>query len=205
MLELKTKWFTNSLAKQSMANNDYILCHDNNRVYILGYGRMTSSAKNTYNLELRDANENVLASYENLYIDAITNLILGVSPKSKANKDANKDANESKHKQTKQVSKQGNKESLLLTFDEAFEKACNMIESYKDIAKMLGKYNTKDASLLALYIIKEANESEAKRIKEAKKNEELNALRLSLDIAKEQGNTMLVDAIQTMISNKEKE
>ena len=80
-----------------------------------------------------------------------------------------------------------------------------MMESYKDVAIMLGKYDTKDASLLALHLIKEANESEAKRIKEAKKSEELNALRLSLDIAKAQGNNMLVDAINEMIANKEKE
>ena len=38
-----------------------------------------------------------------------------------------------------------------------------------------------------------------------KKNEELKALRLSLDIAKAQGNNMLVDAINEMIANKEKE
>ena len=147
----------------------------------------------------------MLSSGENAYLDALTKIILGSNPKAKANKEANesKDANESKPK--KQTSKQANKECLLLTFDMAFAKACNMIESYKQVAIMLGKYDVKDASLLALHLIKEANESEAKRIKEAKKNEELNALRLSLDIAKAQGNTMLVDAINEMIANKEKE
>lgn len=202
MLEMKTKWFSNSLAKQSMANNDYILCHNNNRVYILGYGRMTSSAKNTYNLELRDANENVLASYENLYLDAITNLILGSSPKSKATKEASEATKETK---AKQESKKGNKECLLLTFDEAFLKACNMITSYKEVAKILGKYDTKDAITLTLHILDEAKANETKRIKEAKKNEELQALRLSLDIAKQQGNNMLIDAINDMIAKKEKE
>ena len=207
MLELKTKWFTNSLAKQSMLNKDFILCHDGTRLFIVGYGDLTSSGKNTYNYEVKDNEKNVvLSSGENAYLDALTKIILGTSPKAKANKDKDtNEAKENKPKETKQVSKKANKESLLLTFNEAFDKACNMIESYKDVAKMLGKYDTKDASLLALHLIKEANESEAKRIKEAKKNEELNALRLSLDIAKVQGNTMLIDAIQTMISNKEKE
>lgn len=206
MLELKTKWFTNSLAKQSMLNKDFILCHDGTRLFIVGYGDITSGGKNTYNYEIKDNEKNIiLFSGENAYLDALTKIILGTSPKVKANKDAN-EAKENKLKETKQVSlKKANKESLLLTFNEAFDKACNMIESYKQVAIMLGKYDVKDASLLALHLIKEANESEAKRIKEAKKNEELNALRLSLDIAKAQGNTMLVDAINEMIANKEKE
>ena len=205
MLELKTKWFTNSLAKQSMLNKDYILCHDGTRLFIVGYGEITNGGKNTYNYVIKDnAKDIVLSSGVNAYLDALTKIILGTNPKAKANKEKS-EANENKPKEAKQTSKKANKESLLLTFNEAFDKACNMIESYKQVAIMLGKYNVKDASLLALHLIKEANESETKRIKEAKKNEELNALRLSLDIAKAQGNTMLVDAIQTMISNKEKE
>ena len=87
MLELKTKWFTNTLAKQSMLKNDYIQCSDDKRLYVVSYGNITSSGKNTYNIELRDANESVLLSQENLYLDAITKLILGTSPKAKANKD----------------------------------------------------------------------------------------------------------------------
>ena len=200
MLELKTKWMTNTLAKQSMLNKDFILCHDGTRLFIVGYGDLTSSGKNTYNYEIKDNEKNVvISSGENAYLDALTKIILGSNPKAKANKDAN----ESKPK--KQTSKQANKENFLLTFDKAFDKACNMLESYKDVAIILGKYDTKDAITLALHLIKEANESEAKRIKEAKKNEELNALRLSLDIARAQGNNMLVDAINEMIANKEKE
>jgi hypothetical protein len=87
MLEMKTKWFSNSLAKQMMAKNDYVLTSDKKRLYVISFGVLTSSAKNTYNIELRDENENVLSSYENLYLDAITKLILGTSPKAKANKD----------------------------------------------------------------------------------------------------------------------
>lgn len=203
MLELKTKWMTNTLAKQSMLNKDFILCHDGTRLFIVGYGDLTSSGKNTYNYEIKDNEKNVvLSSGNNAYLDVLTKIILGSSPKAKANKDANEATKETKAKQT---NKQTNKECLLLTFDMAFAKACNMIESYKEIAKILGKYDTKDAINLALHLIKEANESEAKRTKEAKKNEELQALRLSLDIAKQQGNNMLVDAINEMIANKEKE
>ena len=201
MLQLTTKWFTNNLAKQAMLNNDFIACKNNQRLYVVSYGNLTSSGKNTYNVVLKDSEDKVLEEHSNLYIDAITKLILGSSPKAKANKDANEANKETKaKKQTKEA-----KECLYLTFDKAFDKACNMLGSYKDVAKMLGKYDTKDAINLALHLIKEANESEAKRIKEAKKNEELNALRLSLDIAKAQGNNMLVDAINEMIANKEKE
>ena len=203
MLQLKTKWMTNTLAKASMLNKDFILCHDGTRLFIVGYGDLTSSGKNTYNYEIKDNEKNVvLSSGENAYLDALTKIILGTNPKAKANKE--KSESEAT-KETKVTNKKTNKECLYLTFDEAFAKACNMVESYKDVAIMLGKYDTKDASLLALHLIKEANESEAKRIKEAKKSEELNALRLSLDIAKAQGNNMLVDAINEMIANKEKE
>ena len=205
MLEMKTKWFTNSLAKQSMLNKDFILCHDGTRLFIVGYGEITSGGKNTYNYEIKDNEKNIiLSSGVNAYLDALTKIILGTSPKAKANKDAN-ESEANKPKEAKQTNKKMNKECLYLTFDKAFDKACNMLESYKDVAIMLGKYETKDASLLALHLIKEAKKSEAKRIKEAKKNEELNALRLSLDIAKAQGNTMLVDAINEMIAKKERE
>lgn len=203
MLELKTKWFTNSLAKQSMLNKDYILCHNGDRLFIVGYGEITSGGKNTYNYEIKDNEKNVvLSSGSNAYLDALTKIVLGSSPKSKANKES--ETNEAT-KETKVTNKKTNKECLYLTFDEAFAKACKDIESYKNVAKILGKYDSKDACILALHLIKEANESEAKRIKEAKKSEELNALRLSLDIAKAQGNNMLVDAINEMITNKEKE
>ena len=203
MLELKTKWFTNSLAKKSMLNNDFIACNNNQRLYVVSYGNLTPSGKNTYNVVLKDSDNKVLEEHSNLYLDAITKIILGSNPKAKANKESetNEANKETKaKKQTKEA-----KECLYLTFDEAFNKACNMLESYKHVAKMLGKYNTKDAINLALYLIKEANESEAKRIKDAKKSEELKSLYQTLELAKAQGNNMLVDAINEMIANKEKE
>ena len=92
MLELKTKWFTNSLAKQSMLNKDFIACNNNQRLYVVSYGNLTSSGKNTYNVVLKDSNNKVLEEYSNLYLDAITKIILGYSHKSKANKDESESA-----------------------------------------------------------------------------------------------------------------
>ena len=87
MLEMKTKWFTNNLAKQAMLSNDFIKCDNERRLYVVGYGNLTSSGKNTYNVVLKDSEDKVLEEYSNLYLDAITKIILGSSPKSKANKD----------------------------------------------------------------------------------------------------------------------
>lgn len=202
MLELSTKWFTNSLAKKAMLTNDFIACNNNQRLYVVSYGNLTSSGKNTYNVVLKDSDNKVLEEYSNLYLDAITKIILGSSPKAKANKES--ETNENKPKEAKKQTK-GKNECLYLTFDKAFAKACNMIESYKDVAIMLGKYETKDVSLLALKLINEATLNEHQRLKEAKKQEEMQALLVSLDIAKKQGNTMLVDALNEMIANKEKE
>lgn len=95
MLELKTKWFTNSLAKQSMLNNDYIQCSDNKRLYVVSYGNITSSGKNTYNIVLKDSEDKVLEEHSNLYLDAITKMILGTSPKAKANKDTSEETKKS--------------------------------------------------------------------------------------------------------------
>ena len=88
MLKLTTKWMTNTLAKQAMLNKDYILCHNGDRLFIVGYGEITSSGKNTYNYEVKDMIKNVvISSGENAYLDALTKIILGTSPKAKANKE----------------------------------------------------------------------------------------------------------------------
>lgn len=87
MLRLETKWFTNTLAKKSMLNNDFIQCSDNKRLYVVSYGNITSSGKNTYNVVLKDSDDKVLEEHSNLYLDAITKLIIGYNQKGKANKD----------------------------------------------------------------------------------------------------------------------
>ena len=82
MLELTTKWFSNALAKKAMLTNDFIKCDNERRLYVVGYGNLTSSGKNTYNVVLKDSDDKVLEEHSNLYLDAITKIILGSSPKS---------------------------------------------------------------------------------------------------------------------------
>ena len=168
MLELKTKWFTNSLAKKSMLNSDFIQCSDNKRLYVISYGNITSSGKNTYNVVLKDSEGKVLEEYSNLYLDAITKLILGSSPKAKENKENNEANN------TKNV-------SLVSEFKKLKSNLAKAIDAFNSFQQ---KYNV--ISLQDVATLEE---------KTTKKNEELQALRLSLDIAKAQGNNMLVDAI----------
>ena len=181
MLELKTKWFTNSLAKQSMLNKDYILCNNGTRLFIVGYGEITSGGKNTYNYVIKDnAKDIVLSSGENAYLDALTKIILGTSPKAKANKETN----ESEANKTKDA-------SLVSEFKKLKFNLAKAIDAFNSFQQ---KYNV--ISLQDVATLEE---------KTTKKNDELKALRLSLDIAKQQGNNMLVDAINEMIANKEKE
>jgi hypothetical protein len=203
MLEMKSKWMTNTLAKESIQKKDFIVCYNGTRLFIVGYGIITSGGKNTYNYLIKDNTKDiVLSSGENAYLDALTKIVLGASPKSKANKDANEsEANKPK----KQTSKQANKESFLLTFDEAFEKACNMMNEHYEIKYLFGKYSKNATIDLTMYIQHEARRKEYARIKEAKKQEELKALQGTLEMAIAQGNTMLVDTIKEMIANKEKE
>ena len=88
MLQKTTKWMSNTLAKQSILNKDFILCNDGKQLFIVGYGELTSSGKNTYNYIIKDANTQIVVSEgNNAYLDALTKIILGTSPKSKANKD----------------------------------------------------------------------------------------------------------------------
>ena len=87
MLELKTKWFTNSLAKESILKNDYVMCESGARLYIVGYGTLTSSGKNTYNYNVKDTQGVILASGENAYLDKLTTLVKGSSPKAKERKE----------------------------------------------------------------------------------------------------------------------
>lgn len=86
MLELKTKWMTNSLAKESILKNEGIKCDNGTYLYIVSFGNLTSSGKNTYNFELRSEDGKVLGSGFNSYLDKLTNLIKGTSPKAKENK-----------------------------------------------------------------------------------------------------------------------
>ena len=86
MLELTTKWMTNTLAKKSILTNDFIKCTNEGKLYILSYGEITSSGKNTYNYKFVDGEGKESEGY-NAYLDLLTKLILGYNQKAKANKD----------------------------------------------------------------------------------------------------------------------
>lgn len=88
MLELRTKWFTNSLAKESILKNDFIMCENGTHLFIVGYGSLTSSGKNTYNYELKDAKGVLLASGKSAYLDKLTTIIKGENPKTKERKES---------------------------------------------------------------------------------------------------------------------
>lgn len=103
MLELTTKWMSNTLAKSSMLNKEGIMCEGGNMLFIVGYGALTSSGKNTYNYELRDNEGNVVASGNDTYLDKLTSLIKGASPKAKANKDAKDNNTKAKTKANNDV------------------------------------------------------------------------------------------------------
>ena len=87
MLEMSTKWFTNTLAKKAIQTSDFIQTSEGNKLYIVSYGEITQGGKNTYNIALKDANDVLISEENNLYLDAITKIILGTSPKAKANKE----------------------------------------------------------------------------------------------------------------------
>lgn len=91
MLELQTKWMTNTLAKKSIQTNDFIKCANESKLYILSYGEITSSGKNTYNYKFVDS-EGKESEGNNAYLDALTKLILGYNKKGKANKDESESA-----------------------------------------------------------------------------------------------------------------
>lgn len=82
MLQLETKWMTNTLAKKSIQTNDFIACANECKLYILSYGEITKSGKNTYNYKFVDS-EGKESEGHNAYIDALTKLILGYNQKAK--------------------------------------------------------------------------------------------------------------------------
>lgn len=160
MLEMNSKWFTNTLAKKSMIANDFVQCNNGQRLYIVSYGELTTSGKNTYNVAIKNESDVLIREESNLYLDAITKIILGSTPKTKASKEASK---------SKNTSSLGDEyERLLKKMDEskkAFEDFCTL----HDIT------NLEDA-------IKKDNEERAKKRSEAqtkRRNEEAKILRIN--------------------------
>lgn len=165
MLELQTKWFTNTLAKKSMLSNDFVKCENGERLYVLSFGNLTSSGKNTYNVAIKDENDVLIREEKDLYLDAITKIILGASPKAKANKEASEGA--------KKQGKQSN----------------NIVEEYKRLEANLKKAILTFSDFQTLHNIttlKDAKEAQNKakdaRRKEAqnkRRNEEAIILRIN--------------------------
>lgn len=180
MLELTTKWFTNSLAKKAMLNNDFVQCSDNKRLYVVSFGNLTSSGKNTYNVEIKDENDVLIREEKDLYLDAITKIILGASPKAKANKETS----ESKSKQSQ-----------------------NIIEEYKRLEANLKKAILAFSDFQTLHNIttlKDAQEAQNKakdaRRKEAqskRRNEESKILRIN-KLRKWAKDTKRLDLLQSL-------
>jgi hypothetical protein len=167
MLEMTSKWFTNTLAKKSIQTNDFILCNDGKQLYIIGYGEITKGGKNTYNYIVKDASTQIIVREgENAYLDALTKIILGASPK------ANQGEGEGAKKQSKQ-SKPTN----------------NIVEEYKRLEANLKKAILAFNDFQTLHNIttlKDAQEAQNKakdaRRKEAqskRRNEEAKILRIN--------------------------
>jgi hypothetical protein len=160
MLEMNSKWFTNTLAKKSMLTNDFVQCSDNKRLYVVSYGELTTSGKNTYNVAIKDESDVLIREENNLYLDAITKIILGASPKAKANKETNK---------SKNTTSLGNEYERLLKRMQESKKAFEDFCTLHDIATL------EDA-------IKKDNEAKDVRRKEAqskRRNEEAKILRIN--------------------------
>ena len=117
-----------------MLNNDFIQCSDNKRLYVISYGNITSSGKNTYNVVLKDSDDKVLEEYSNLYLDAITKLILGYNQKVKANKEASestkKNAKVSNNLCEEYKSLESNLKKAILAFNDF--KVANNITTLQD-------------------------------------------------------------------------
>ena len=87
MLELTTKWMTNTLAKKSIQTNDFIKCENEKQLFIVGYGNITSGGKNTYNYVVKDASTQIIIEEGNdAYLDKLTTIIKSSSPKAKESK-----------------------------------------------------------------------------------------------------------------------
>ena len=162
MLELQTKWMTNTLAKKSIQTNDFIKCANESKLYILSYGEITSSGKNTYNYKFVDS-EGKESEGNNAYLDSLTKLILGYNQKGKANKDES----------TKKNTKVSN----------------NLCEEYKRLEANLKKaiiafndFKVKHNITTLQDAIKKDNEAKDARRKEAqskRRNEEAKILRIN--------------------------
>lgn len=180
MLELTTKWMTNTLAKKSIQTNDFIKCANESKLYILSYGEITSSGKNTYNYKFVDS-EGKESEGSNAYLDLLTKLILGYNQKSKANKEEG----------TKQSAKASN----------------NLFEEYKRLEANLKKAILAFNDFKVLHNIttlKDASEAQSKAQKERReakqkeRREEVAILKRIATLRKWSKDTKRLDLLQAL-------
>lgn len=119
MLELTTKWVTNTLAKKSIQSNEGIKCENGTYLYIIGFGTLTSSAKNTYNYQIKDSNNVVLSEGVNAYLDKLTTIVKGTSPKTKESKESKKEsAKSNKNLVSEYLRLEANLEKAIIAFND---------------------------------------------------------------------------------------
>lgn len=163
MLELQTKWMTNTLAKKSIQTNDFILCNDGKQLFIIGYGEITKGGKNTYNYIIKDASTQIVVSEgANAYLDALTKIILGASPKAKASEGEG-------------AKKRKSASSLSDEYERLFKKMNESKEAFENFCTLHDITTLEDAR-------KKDNEERAKKRNEAqtkRRNEEAKILRIN--------------------------
>ena len=142
MLGLTTKWMSNTLAKASMLNKEGIKCEDGRMLFIVGYGNLTASGKNTYNYEVRDIEGNVVASGNDTYLDKLTSLIKGASPKAKTSKGASDNNTKAKAKASNDVVSEfrrleENLRKAILAFNDF--KIANNVNTLHDVVTLQAK------------------------------------------------------------------
>jgi hypothetical protein len=166
MLQLETKWMTNTLAKKAMLNNDFIACNNGQRLFVVGFGNLTSSGKNTYNVAIKDANDVLIREENNLYLDAITKIILGASPKAKANKETSESKNKHLNNIVEEYKRlEANLKKAILAFSD-FQTLHN-ITTLKDAQEAQNK--AKDARRKEAQIKRRSEEAQILRINKLRK------------------------------------
>lgn len=184
MLELKTKWMSNTLAKASMLNKEGIVCEDGNVLFIVGYGALTSSGKNTYNYEVRDRENNVVSSGNDTYLDKLTSLIKGVSPKAKANKGTSDNNTKAKAKANNDV---------VSEFKRLEDNLCKAILAFNDF-----KMANNVATLHDVVTLQAKQRNDKRKAKQSERREEVAILKRIATLRKWAKETKRLDLLQAL-------
>ena len=184
MLELTTKWMSNTLAKASMLNKEGIMCEGGNMLFIVGYGALTSSGKNTYNYEVRNNEGNVVASGNDTYLDKLTSIIKGASPKAKANKGASDNNAKAKAKANN---------DMVSEFKRLEENLRKAIVAFNDF-----KMANNVATLHDVVTLQAKQREETRKAKQSERREELAILKRIASLRKWAKDTKRLDLLQAL-------